>query len=41
MRVAILAVEGMFDSGLTVTLDILATANVLSGGPTCPLRPSR
>ena len=31
MRVAVLAVDGMFDSGLTVILDILATANVLSG----------
>jgi transcriptional regulator GlxA family with amidase domain len=31
MRVAVLAVDGMFDSGLTVTLDILATANALSG----------
>ncbi len=31
MRVAVLAVNGMFDSGLTVILDLLATANVLSG----------
>jgi transcriptional regulator GlxA family with amidase domain len=31
MRVAVFAVDGMFDSGLTMTLDILATANVLSG----------
>ena len=31
MRVAVFAVDGMFDSGLTVTLDILGTANVLSG----------
>jgi transcriptional regulator GlxA family with amidase domain len=30
MRVAVLAVDGMFDSGLTVVLDILATANALS-----------
>ncbi|HEY0936933.1 MAG TPA: helix-turn-helix domain-containing protein [Trebonia sp.] len=30
MRVAVFAVDGMFDSGLTVTLDILATANLLS-----------
>jgi transcriptional regulator GlxA family with amidase domain len=30
MRVAILAVEGMFDSGLSVVQDILATANELS-----------
>ena len=39
MRVAILAVEGMFDSGLTVTLDILATANVLSGRADLPAPP--
>jgi transcriptional regulator GlxA family with amidase domain len=31
MRVAILAVDGMFDSGLSSVLDILATANALSG----------
>jgi transcriptional regulator GlxA family with amidase domain len=31
MRVAVFAVDGMFDSGLTVILDILAAANVLSG----------
>jgi len=31
MRVAVLTVDGMFDSGLTTTLDILATANALSG----------
>jgi transcriptional regulator GlxA family with amidase domain len=30
MRVAVFAVDGMFDSGLTSILDILATANVLS-----------
>ena len=30
MRVAVFAVDGMFDSGLTVILDILATANFLS-----------
>jgi transcriptional regulator GlxA family with amidase domain len=30
MRVAVFAVDGMFDSGLTVILDILGTANVLS-----------
>jgi transcriptional regulator GlxA family with amidase domain len=30
MRVAVFAVDGMFDSGLTVILDILSTANVLS-----------
>jgi len=30
MRVALLAVDGMFDSGLTAVLDILATANTLS-----------
>jgi transcriptional regulator GlxA family with amidase domain len=29
MRIAILAVDGMFDSGLAVTLDVLATANAL------------
>jgi transcriptional regulator GlxA family with amidase domain len=29
MRIAILAVDGMFDSGLAVVLDILATANAL------------
>src|ERR1700761_5707728 len=31
MRVAVLTVDGMFDSGLTTMLDILATANALSG----------
>src|ERR1700759_4358564 len=31
MRVAVLTVDGMFDSGLTTILDILATANALSG----------
>ncbi len=38
MRVAVFAVDGMFDSGLTMTLDILATANVLSAqaGLTAP-----
>ena len=38
MRVAVFAVDGMFDSGLTVTLDILGTANALSeqGGLTAP-----
>jgi transcriptional regulator GlxA family with amidase domain len=30
MRVAVFAVDGMFDSGLTVILDILGAANVLS-----------
>ncbi len=30
MRVAVFAVDGMFDSGLTVVLDILGTANTLS-----------
>ncbi len=39
MRVAVLAVEGMFDSGLTVILDILATANVLSGRADLPAPP--
>ena len=39
MRVAILAVEGMFDSGLTVVLDILATANVLSAQASLPAPP--
>lgn len=29
MRIAILAVDGMFDSGLAVVLDVLATANAL------------
>ena len=29
MRIAILAVDSMFDSGLAVTLDVLATANAL------------
>jgi transcriptional regulator GlxA family with amidase domain len=38
MRVAVFAVDGMFDSGLTMTLDILGTANVLSAqaGLTAP-----
>jgi transcriptional regulator GlxA family with amidase domain len=38
MRVTVFAVDGMFDSGLTMTLDILATANVLSAqaGLTAP-----
>lgn len=31
MRIAILAVDAMFDSGLAVTLDVLATANALRG----------
>lgn len=31
MRIAVLALEGLFDSGLTVTLDAFATANSLSG----------
>jgi transcriptional regulator GlxA family with amidase domain len=31
MRVAVLTVDGMFDSALTTMLDILATANALSG----------
>ncbi|SAK53417.1 AraC family transcriptional regulator [Caballeronia hypogeia] len=30
MRVAVLALEGLFDTGLTVTLDVLSTANALS-----------
>jgi transcriptional regulator GlxA family with amidase domain len=30
MRVAVFAVDGMFDSGFTIVLDILGTANVLS-----------
>lgn len=29
MQIAVLAVEGMFDSGLSVVLDVLATANAL------------
>jgi transcriptional regulator GlxA family with amidase domain len=39
MRVAVFAVDGMFDSGLTVVLDMLAAANFLSeqaGLPTPP-----
>jgi transcriptional regulator GlxA family with amidase domain len=39
MRVAVLAVDGMFDSGLTMTLDILATANALSGQAGLPGAP--
>ena len=39
MRVAVLAVDGMFDSGLTTVLDILATANVLSGQAGLPAVP--
>jgi transcriptional regulator GlxA family with amidase domain len=39
MRVAVLAVEGMFDSGLSVVLDILATANVLSAQANLPAPP--
>jgi transcriptional regulator GlxA family with amidase domain len=39
MRVAILTVEGMFDSGLTVILDIMATANALSGQAELPAPP--
>ena len=31
MQIAILAVDSMFDSGLAVTLDVLATANALRG----------
>jgi transcriptional regulator GlxA family with amidase domain len=30
MRIAVLALEGLFDSGLAVTLDVFATANLLS-----------
>ncbi len=39
MRVAVVAVDGMFDSGLTMTLDILATANALSGQAGLPGAP--
>src|SRR6201996_2256451 len=39
MRVAVLTVDGMFDSGLTAVLDILATANVLSGQAGLPAAP--
>jgi transcriptional regulator GlxA family with amidase domain len=39
MRVAVFAVDGMFDSGLTVLLDILGTANVLSGQAALSARP--
>jgi transcriptional regulator GlxA family with amidase domain len=39
MRVAVLAVDGMFDSGLTAILDILSTANVLSGQADLPAPP--
>jgi transcriptional regulator GlxA family with amidase domain len=39
MRVAVLTVDGMFDSGLTAVLDILATANVLSGQAGLPAGP--
>jgi transcriptional regulator GlxA family with amidase domain len=39
MRVAVLAVDGMFDSGLTVVLDILTAANVLSGQADLPQAP--
>jgi transcriptional regulator GlxA family with amidase domain len=31
MRIAVLALEGLFDSGLAVTLDAFATANILAG----------
>jgi transcriptional regulator GlxA family with amidase domain len=31
MRISVLALEGLFDTGLTVTLDALATANSLAG----------
>jgi transcriptional regulator GlxA family with amidase domain len=39
MRVAVFAVDGMFDSGLTVILDILGTANVLSAQTGLPAAP--
>jgi transcriptional regulator GlxA family with amidase domain len=39
MRVAVFAVDGMFDSGLTVILDILATANVLNDQSDLPAAP--
>ncbi|WP_072690303.1 hypothetical protein [Rhodococcus marinonascens] len=32
MKVAVLTVDGVFDSGLSVVLDVLATANVLYEG---------
>jgi len=37
MRIAVLTVDGMFDSGLTTVLDVLAAANVFRGdGPGAP-----
>ena len=39
MRVAILAVDGMFDSGLSAIMDILGTANVLSSQADLPEPP--
>jgi hypothetical protein len=35
MRVAVVAIEGMFDSGLATIMDVLGAANALSvgGGP--------
>ena len=39
MRVAVLTVDGMFDSGLTAILDILNTANALSGQVDLPAPP--
>lgn len=39
MRVAILAVDGMFDSGLSAIMDILGTANALSGQADLPEPP--
>ena len=38
MRVVLLAIEGMFDTGLSVLLDTLATANELSTDPRPPFR---